>query len=454
VRSAPALVVRGDARLLPLADASVDLIVTSPPFFSLRSYRDNGEHFAGQIGSEPTPADFLDALWAVTAECTRVLKPSGSMFVNLGDKYAGSGGHNNATLSRHGTGSSTLERADKVAARNVKATRRQAPDRYIQACFGRPKSLMLLPERYRIGCVDRLGLIARAVIVHSKPNGLPESVQDRVRRSHEDWVHLTKQPHYFSAVDEIREPHTGGTHPAGPNATVTKWQSGGGEAHRTGRSDPEQFNPLGRLPGSVWSIASEPLIVPKWAPDVDHFAAFAQELPRRFILGWSPSGICTGCGEGLRPIVEMEHERYRRAGSTGRPKSQELGGAEGNGRNGVGYPQTRTTAEIRGYECACWSDDDEPDPEGFYRNAPRTRPSVVLDPFAGTGTTVMVARVLGRIGIGVDLSMDYCRLARWRVFESGHGLKSLDRTMAERQMTLPMAPAAPAVVDVPTGGVL
>ncbi|MCB1248442.1 MAG: hypothetical protein KDB36_03480, partial [Acidimicrobiales bacterium] len=76
---------RADAIALPLADDSVDLVVTSPPYFALRSYTDGGEHYDGQIGSEATPAEFLAALWAVTGECKRVLKPSGSMFVNLGD---------------------------------------------------------------------------------------------------------------------------------------------------------------------------------------------------------------------------------------------------------------------------------------------------------------------------------------------------------------------------------
>ena len=73
---------------------------------------------------------------------------------------------------------------------------------------------MLIPERYRIRCVDELGLIARAVIVWSKPNGLPESVTDRVRRSHEDWVHLTLNPRYYSAVDEIREAQVSAAHHA------------------------------------------------------------------------------------------------------------------------------------------------------------------------------------------------------------------------------------------------
>src|SRR4249919_3622544 len=82
-----ATVIQANARHLPLPDNSVDLVVTSPPYFALRSYQDGGEHYAGQIGSEPTPAEFVAALLEVTAECVRVLKPSGSLWVNLGDKY-------------------------------------------------------------------------------------------------------------------------------------------------------------------------------------------------------------------------------------------------------------------------------------------------------------------------------------------------------------------------------
>src|SRR5215469_2058288 len=82
-----AIILRGDAASLPLPDASVDLIVCSPPYFGLRSYTDAGAHYDGQIGSEPTPREYLEALWACTAEWIRVLKPEGSLFINLGDKY-------------------------------------------------------------------------------------------------------------------------------------------------------------------------------------------------------------------------------------------------------------------------------------------------------------------------------------------------------------------------------
>ena len=85
---------------------------------------------------------------------------------------------------------------------------------------------------------------------------------------------------------------------------------------------------------------------------------------------------------------------------------------------------SRTVATITGYACAC------PD-----NSAPST-PGVVLDPFVGTGTVPMVARALGRHGVGIDMSSDYLRLASWRVFDSGHAAKSVERMNRERQEVL------------------
>jgi len=334
------MLTQADALRLPLAADSVDLVVTSPPYFALRSYQDGDEHYDGQIGSEPSPQEFLEALWAATVEMARVVKPSGSIFVNLGDKYAGSGGGGGASpKSTLGGGKRRMREAGGGGC-----------DDWGRA---RQKSLMGLPWRYAIGCIDDLGLILRSEIVWSKPNGLPESVTDRVRRSHEQWFHFTLEPRYFSATDEIREPHI---HAESPGAR--RGPSGMNRGTATGRTHDDgapvgnfKFNPLGKLPGSVWSIPSEPLQVPD-SLGVDHFAAFPQEWPRRLILGWSP-------------------------------------------------------------------------PDG-----------VVLDPFVGTGTVPMVARALGRTGVGVDLSADYLRLANWRVFESGHAAKTMRRTNQERQGSL------------------
>lgn len=444
-----ALVVRGDALRLPLPDESVDLIVTSPPYWALRDYQT-----PGQLGSEPTPHEFLENLWAATREMVRVLKPTGSIFIDLGDKYS------ERTGGKHHSSDGYVGRGEQAGI----AQQTRGPGE---------KSLMLLPERYRIGCVDQLGLIARAVIVWDKPNGLPESVRDRVRRSHEDWVHLVRQPRYYSAIDEVREPHArnwrGEKGLLGMNSWAT--EAGRNDANRPAPPEP---HPLGKLPGSVWSIPSEPLRLPGWL-GVDHYAAFPSEWPRRFILGWSPPGICCECGMGRFPVVDR---RYR----------SQAEGYDSTGRWGLkGQPQdtplpTRlgdgTEATILGYACACTPHTDHPERRGkdFYAGTdraargmndgnggerfrryqdelanprgpvreyhlerwtpPPTRPALVLDPFGGTGTTAMVARALGRYAITVDLSYDYCRAARWRVFQSGNAGKALSRTWRDRQGTL------------------
>jgi len=97
------VVLRGDAAHLPLPDGSVDLIVTSPPYFGQRDYRDGGESLKGQIGNEETPREYVDALLACTREWMRVLKPEGSIFVNLGDKY-------NSAASNQQSGAALLAR--------------------------------------------------------------------------------------------------------------------------------------------------------------------------------------------------------------------------------------------------------------------------------------------------------------------------------------------------------
>lgn len=423
-----ATLLRADALRLPLRDRSVDLIITSPPYFALRSYQDGGEHYGGQIGSEPTPDAFLAALWAVSDECWRVLKPTGSMFVNLGDKYAGSGGHNNSGLN-----------TEKYMRGHNWDETRDAPKSYNKASDVPAKSLMGLPWRYALGLTCPMtyrtdlydGQFAqwtlRAEIVWSKPNGLPESVTDRVRRSHEQWFHFTKQGRYYAAVDEVREAYS-----AEASERRTKYGRLYADGYATGnRNDADRGgpmgkggaseNPLGKLPGSVWTIPSEPLAVPEHL-GVDHFAAFPTEWPRRLILGWSPSGICVKCGEGRVPVVEKDRSvvDYDLAEQRATERVDATGGAVSGGvkRSTLGHALEAT---ITGYRCAC----DVP--------LAATRPAVALDPFAGTGTVPLVARTLGRYGIGVDLSRDYLRLANWRVFGSGHGRKAEARTNRERQ---------------------
>lgn len=484
-------VIRGDARRIPLADESVDLVVTSPPYWALRSYRDNGGHYDGQVGSESHPQLWLEAMWGIMSEVWRVLAPSGSVWINLGDKRAGSGGHNNTGLVTGGTGKSTLRspgRQERVIAeaKAHNATRRNAPDRYEQAAFGRPKSKMLLPHRFAIGCEDGLadpegiGWIVRQDQVIGKLNGLPESVTDRTWDSHEMFFHMVKQERYFSATDEIREPQQEPEDQRWARSEGSKYKGTGQTAFI--KSPP---NPLGKLPGSVWSVASEPLALPEYFVEtgiggawqevykgslkkpghsdgdlfealvalepvypglvklwrmaeqrclrglldpmtllhVDHFAAFVggTELVRRIMLGWSPHAICLTCGEGRRPVVDVEYER-RQNNLPGSRIDRNPDNNRNDGTAPYGSSALKHTT-ILGYSCACGVDPDEP-----------SRPAVVLDPFVGSGTTLLVANALGRTGIGIDMSASYCRLAAWRASQRSE--KVVSRYWQDRQGSL------------------
>lgn len=465
------VLLRGDARELPLADASVDLIVTSPPYFGQRDYRDNGQSMAGQIGSEETPREYLAALLDCTREWVRVLKPSGSLFVNLGDKFSQ---RVQVRRSSHQPGifpGKFPEFGETWAERSANGATRMPHQNVVDddGTAVAEKSLIGLPWRYALACTDGLGLILRRDIIWAKPSGLPESVTDRCGTRHEYLFHLTKQPRYFAAIDEIREPHAEVSikrampHRSPPAAGRRNAHVYNGQPEQT-LSLNQMNHPLGKLPGSVWEIATQPLTVPG-SLGLDHFAAFPMELPRRIILGWSPPGVCVECGEGRRPVV-AKPGLLGGDNNTERLVSGRYIASGFNGGQKVWAERMARPDYITGYACACTPYADHPErrgksfhnhsadavagqradaagrwaryvdelenPRGPVReygfadwNPPPTRPSVVLDPFGGTGTSALVADALGRTGISVDRSADYCRLARWRTSDPAERAKAL-----------------------------
>jgi len=213
--------------LRTLADASVDCIVTSPPYFGLRDYETDG-----QYGLESTPAEYVETMRALFAEAQRVLADDGTLWLNLGDSYASD------------------------------------------------KNLMGIPWLVAFALKDD-GWILRNEIVWHKSNAMPESVRDRLSSRHEHLFLFAKQPLYWFDLDPIREPIA---HP-GKSRSVGNHQSGTIKTHGRGQTGLlRDGHPAGRNPGDVWTLPTRPY------PQA-HFAVFPIDLPLRCIkAGCKPGG--------------------------------------------------------------------------------------------------------------------------------------------------------------------
>jgi site-specific DNA-methyltransferase (adenine-specific) len=286
----------GDAteRLRELPSDSIDCAITSPPYFQLRDY-----FTSGQIGLEPKVGEWVKDLRAVFDQVARVLKPAGTLWLNLGDSF-----------SRH----------EK---------------------YGAPsKSLLCAPERLLLALSDD-GWIIRNKVVWAKPNPLPSSVSDRLNLSYEVVYLLTRGPHYFFDLDAIREPHrtTRSKRKATQVAEVPAWAgplAGKQDGLRRARAAGLPGHPLGKNPGDVWTIPTQSFHGP-------HFATFPPELVRRPLLATCPEAVCTRCGK----------PRRRQVTATGTPTAgpyARRGGMEASKSTAIKQATQRAGELIR---CSC-----------------------------------------------------------------------------------------------------
>lgn len=188
----------GDAlsRLRELSDGSVRTCVTSPPYWGLRDYGNDG-----QLGLESTPQEFVENLCQVFDEVGRVLADDGTLWVNLGDSYANAGGKTQPQRdSNGGVGGSPGTRNQPYSNASGGFERPKTIGGAIK-----PKDLVGIPWRFAFAMQDR-GWYLRQDIIWSKPNPMPESVTDRCTKSHEYVFLFTKNPTYYFDNEAIKEP--------------------------------------------------------------------------------------------------------------------------------------------------------------------------------------------------------------------------------------------------------
>jgi DNA modification methylase len=365
-----------------LEAGTVQTCVTSPPYFGLRNY-DGGD---AEIGKESTPEQYVQKLVEVFREVRRLLRDDGTLWLNLGDSYNGSGGAG----GDYGIGG-LKEGQPKYPGRNVDGLK--------------PKDLIGIP--WMVAFALRAdGWYLRSDIIWHKPNPMPESVTDRPTKAHEYIFLLSKSKSYYYDADAIRENISESTTERWGDRAYQKvnqpeayqWQNNPDEKRRGARTGEQSFgaNPLGRNKRSVWTVTTKPY-------SGAHFATFPPDLIEPCILaGTSAKGCCSVCGAPWERVVEREVVRQGNTNNALNDVAQPSGIRHGLGQSTIRSEISTTTI---GWQPTCTCNAD-------------VVPCIVLDPFNGAATTGVVALKHGRRYIGCELNPEYVKLSHERLAKS------------------------------------
>lgn len=390
--------------LKQLEDNSIDCVIASPPYWNLRDYEIKGviwddnfdcdhiwtDHLSfnwlrepifcvkcgawyGVLGLEPNFELYIKHLCNIYDDVKRVLKKSGTCWVNLGDSY-GSGKHYDSKYL------------------NNEEIQKKGPVKGYQKC------LLLIPQRFAIEMINR-GWILRNVIIWHKPNAMPSSAKDRFTVDFEYIYFFVKRKKYW--FEQQRE----SLKESGWDQWSKKYNVGiGGKRDAPQKIQQNQeyipINPLGRNKRTVWRIPTKP------NPEA-HFATFPPNLVKPMIKSGCPEYICKECGKPREKIIEKGKTYYQYCKDNKLKWSKDAKSSRDDNQfpwdtklSGQAHKEFRDKNPdiLKGYsDCGC---------EAKYK------PGIVLDPFAGVGTTLKEAWKLGRNYIGFEISKEYCEIAR------------------------------------------
>lgn len=408
-------------RLAELEDGSVDLVVTSPPFLALRSYLPADHPDKGkEIGSEATPAAFLDVMLAVMAELRRVTAVHGSVCIELGDTYAGSGGAG-GDYDDDGLREGQPRYKASDARKEVRLV--MADGRTIQSAGisnGLPrkgqgwplaKSKALIPELFRIALAYGINPLTgaespagkwliRNVVTWCRPNPPVGALGDKWRPATSDVVVACTSPKRYWDDLATRRPHK------------EPWRSNG-QLESRGREDRQNDagdvnNWLSGVMPREYNASGAPLLdyweIPPTGYSGAHYAVYPPALVEPLVKAMCPSKVCQVCGQPSRRIVETAYEPH--SPETIEAQHQMAHGKAALGTRILGVDETfRYGRASRVDETVGWTDCGHDD----------YRPGIVLDPFAGSGTTLQVATGHGMDAIGIDLDERNAVLAEQRI---------------------------------------
>jgi site-specific DNA-methyltransferase (adenine-specific) len=407
-------------RLAEIPDGSIDLIVTSPPFLALRSYlpADHPDKHR-EIGSEATPAAFIDTLLALSAEFGRVLAPHGSICVELGDTYSG----NQPDRAKYMTGEWSMGadgggpdmwRLLKRSASGTGTMNQRSGEEWPLA-----KSLTGIPTLYPWSLAYGRNLLTgqespagrwriRNVIVWARPNPPVGALGDKFRPATAYITVACRGAKRFFDLDAVRQPladSPGNRYVRKVSDEDAARRPDGSQAISNDNRITKDYDPTASAgaPPLDWHTDQHPedgdwlWKLPTQPYKGAHYATFPLELPTRLIMAMCPLKVCTVCGKPSERMVDS-HTAYLDA--EGSPP----GGGRGPNIAGLGVVgHGNGTARIA--STLGWSD--------CGHNQWRT--GIVLDPFGGSGTVAQAAQNVGRHAILIDLDQRNADLAQDRV---------------------------------------